>query len=160
MPSESSRDPLPFEPRQTKKKTPKTEPVVSQKAEVATGSADRRRTAKEEASLSAIPDVVSKRMLRRMIWFSGVPTAMGIGSFAIAYYIVVKDLFDLPTIAVLLVSLGFFGLGVVGLSYGILSTAWDEERVGSVLGWEEFTLNFGRMVAAWKEGRQQIRSKS
>jgi Photosynthesis affected mutant 68 len=99
-------------------------------------------------------------MIRRMALFSGIPTAMGIGSFVVSYYVVINKIIELPTVAVLLVSLGFFGLGVLGLSYGILSTSWDEDRVGSPLGGEEFALNLGRMVQAWKTSRQEARSKS
>ncbi len=99
-------------------------------------------------------------MIRRMALFSGIPTALGITSFVVSYYIVSRELLELPTIAVLLVSLGCFGLGVVGLSYGILSTSWDENRPGSLFGWEEFSLNLGRMVQAWRASRREARSKS
>lgn len=157
MSAEPSRDRLPFEPKQTKKKPPKKPPAPTP---VAATPVQPQRSAKEEASLSAIPDAVSKRMIRRMALFCGIPTAMGISSFAIAYYVVSNEILELPPIAVLLVSLGCFGLGVLGLSYGILSTSWDEDRVGSLLGVEEFRLNFGRMVQAWKESRQAVRSKS
>jgi hypothetical protein len=160
MPPESPREPLPFEPRSTQKKTPKKEPVVSQQTTTKTPTKSARNVRRDDASLSAIPDVVSKRMIRRMALFSGVPTAMGIGSFVVSYYVVINKIIELPTVAVLLVSLGFFGLGVLGLSYGILSTSWDEDRVGSPLGGEEFALNLGRMVQAWKASRQEARSKS
>jgi len=43
-----------------------------------------------------------------------------------------------PNVAVVLLSMGFFGLGVLGLSYGVLSASWDEEILGSKLGWQEF----------------------
>lgn len=94
-------------------------------------------------------------MARRMAFFCGVPTTLGMFSFVGSYYVVTHDIFKLPNVAVLLVSMGFFGLGVLGLSYGIFSASWDEERVGSWLGNEEFATNFGRTIAAWKEGRKQ-----
>jgi len=53
------------------------------------------------------------------------------------------------------VSMGFFGLGVLGLSYGVLSASWDEEIPGSKLGWREFTTNWGRMTSAWRSARQK-----
>jgi hypothetical protein len=46
--------------------------------------------------------------------------------------------------------MGFFGLGVLGLTYGVLSASWDEEHPGSTLGWAEFTTNFGRMRETWR----------
>ena len=162
MPSDSPREPLPFEPRQTKKKTPKKEPSKASQNATATKTADKRRAnnRRNDSELSTIPEEVSKRMIRRMLIFCGVPTALGICSFVVSYYIVINEIIELPSIAVLLVSLGFFGLGVLGLSYGILSTSWDENRVGSLLGGDEFALNLGRMVQAWKESRQEARSKS
>ncbi|BAW96864.1 hypothetical protein NIES970_18060 [[Synechococcus] sp. NIES-970] len=156
MAPKPKQDRLPFEPKQTKQKAPKKVPASTAVATPAT----KGRSPKDDASLSVIPDAVSKRMIRRMALFSGVPTALGISTFVVAYYVVSNQLLELPTVAVLLVSLGCFGIGVVGLSYGILSTSWDENRVGSPLGWEEFSLNLGRMVEAWRAGRQESRSKS
>jgi hypothetical protein len=49
----------------------------------------------------------------------------------------------------LLVTLGCFGLGVLGLTYGVLSASWDEDRPGDWLGIAEFQVNFGRMTSAW-----------
>jgi len=89
-------------------------------------------------------------MIKRMALFCGVPTALGVSTFFASYFIVTNDLFKLPPTAVLLVSLGFFGLGVVGLSYGVLSASWDENMPGTALGWTEFRLNFGRMTDAWR----------
>jgi hypothetical protein len=103
----------------------------------------------------AIPKVVSNRMARRMALFCGVPTALGMATFIVSYVIISQGWFKLPNVAVVLVSMGFFGLGVLGLSYGVLSASWDEEIVGSKLGWQEFTRNWGRMVSAWRSSRQK-----
>jgi hypothetical protein len=88
-------------------------------------------------------------MLKRMAIFCGAPTALGVSSFFISYFLVTQGI-NLPHVAVLLVSLGCFGLGVVGLSYGALSTSWDETETGSLLGIPEFRLNVRRMVSAWR----------
>jgi Photosynthesis affected mutant 68 len=156
MSSESSGDRLPFEPRQKKKKPAKTAPT---EPVTATSSTPSKRKSSETAKLSAIPDGVSKRMIRRMAAFCGIPTVCGIGSFVAAYWIVQSEWFKLPTVAVLLISMGFFGLGVVGLSYGILSTSWDEDRPGSWWGWEEFKINFKRMTTAWRAARREFKGE-
>lgn len=88
-------------------------------------------------------------MVRRMATFCGIPTALGVSTF-FASYLVVRSGVDLPPVVVLLTSLSFFGIGVLGLSYGALSTSWDENRPGGLLGWAEFRVNVGRMVAAWR----------
>jgi Photosynthesis affected mutant 68 len=110
---------------------------------------------KPRASRDAgIPEQVSKRMVRRMALFCGIPTLLGLASFPTGYFILQQGI-ELPNVAVLLVSLGFLGLGVLGLSYGVLSASWDEESLGTALGWSEFQLNLGRMVDGWKEARDR-----
>jgi len=79
---------------------------------------------------------------------------LGMLSFIASYVAVSHDWFKLPNIAVVFVSMGFFGLGVLGLSYGVLSASWDEEIAGSKIGWNEFTTNWGRMRSAWRENAQ------
>ncbi|MEM9770485.1 MAG: PAM68 family protein, partial [Cyanobacteria bacterium P01_D01_bin.73] len=58
----------------------------------------------------AIPKVVSDRMLKRMLVFSGVPTVIGFASFIAGYFINVKTDIELPNVVVLLTSLGGLGL--------------------------------------------------
>ena len=160
MASESEPNRLPFEPAKKRQKPPaQTKPNAAESVKqpkqvpaAKTKSEQGRRLTKEEM---AIPKVVSDRMARRAALFSGTPTFLGVAIFFISYYIVSHGWFKLPNVAVLLVSMGFFGLGVLGLSYGILSASWDEERVGGSLGWQEFKVNLGRMVSAWRSSRQR-----
>jgi hypothetical protein len=135
-PAEKSQS-LPFERTSNKKK----------KAEVQPGAFINDRS-------SGIPEVVSQRMGRRMAFFSGVPSSLGMATFIVSYYLVSQQHYSLPNSAVLLVSLGFFGLGVVGLSYGILSASWDPEQAGSLIGAEQFGLNFSRASDAFKDARK------
>ncbi|PHV63853.1 PAM68 family protein [Cyanobacterium aponinum] len=156
MPSPANRNSLPFEPKKSKNKKV-NDKNLSQPKETQRNQTESKvaKSSKGGNSLQGIPEVVSKRMVRRMAVFSGIPTAMGIFSFFAFYAIVSQEWFKIPNTAVLLVSMGLFGLGVLGLSYGILSTSWDEERVGSWWGWSEFVLNFGRFTSAWRNNRQK-----
>lgn len=153
MSAESERSRLPFEPNKKRQKPAKAksqQPETKQES----GKQDQKKPpfTKEEI---AIPQVVSQRMIRRVAGFSGIPTALGISSLIVSYLLLIYAGIKLPPIAVLLVNMGFFGLGVLGITYGVLSASWDEDRVGSLLGWNEFTTNFGRMVAVWRETRQK-----
>ncbi len=159
MAPSSNRNSLPFEPKQNKKKVKKQPATANSLNTNQDDSPSDSVRKKQDASLKEIPEEVSKRMVRRMALFSGIPTGMGISSFLLFYLIVSQDWFKIPNTAVLLVSMGLFGLGVLGLTYGILSTSWDEERVGSWWGWEEFTVNFGRLTSAWRNTRQQSAKK-
>lgn len=147
--SANSKDRLPFEPAKNKKKAAK--PSVATQTNVTKDNNKPRAS----AEATAIPEVVSRRMVGRMALFCGVPTALGISTFIASYFIVTQEWFPLPTPAVVLVSMGFFGLGVLGLSYGVLSASWDEELPGSKLGWQEFTTNFGRMRMAWQASKRK-----
>jgi hypothetical protein len=157
-PQPKSRDALPFEPKKKKAEgsgRPKSQPP-RQKPSSPTASAPRGSLTLEE---TRIPDVVSKRMIRRMATFSGIPTGLGVGTMLGSYYVVSQGLFELPNVVVLLSSMGCFGLGVLGLSYGLLSTSWEETAAGSLLGLEEFRTNTGRMLQAWKETRAAAKAR-
>ncbi len=159
MSSSSNRNPLPFEPKQSKKKVNQKTNTTNSVANKQNDSDVKLKRKKADASLKQIPDEVSKRMIRRMIVFSGIPTFMGISSFLIFYLIFSQGWFNIPHTAVLLVSMGLFGLGVLGLSYGILSTSWDEDRIASWWGWQEFTLNLSRLTSAWRNTRKKSANK-
>jgi len=170
-----SRDRLPFEPAKSRKKPEKKAPPASAKQEKQSDSrkSDSQSTSKKAASQKgvakavkgdrsgqnsasmSIPDAVSRRMVRRMALFCGVPSALGMSTFFVSYFVVTHDLVALPNVAVVLISMGFFGLGVLGLSYGVLSASWDEAVAGSALGWSEFTTNLGRMTEAWRSPRKR-----
>lgn len=151
----SERQPLPFEPAKSRKQIEKkAEAKVAKPTPVPSGKSDRASKTARNPNSSGIPETVSRRMVKRMAFFCGIPTALGMSTFVASYLIVTRDVFPLPTSAVLLVSLGFFGLGVLGLSYGALSASWDEETPGSALGFSEFSANWGRMTGAWKAERE------
>lgn len=157
MASPDKREPLPFEPTRSKGKEKKSKPAGGAKPAAAREVPIARD--KANANLSAIPEVVSRRMVRRMAWATGVPTGLGIASFFAFYLVSTQEWFELPASAVLLVTAGLFGLGVVGLSYGILSASWDERSVGSFVGWEEFQLNAGRVWESWRAARREARGR-
>lgn len=149
MPDEPQRDRLPFEPAKKRQKPAKKSPTPAETVP------KNRKTTQGSKEEMAIPAVVSQRMARRMAVFCGIPTALGMVTFVVSYFIVMNAWFKLPNVAVVLVSMGFFGLGVLGLTYGVLSASWDEEKPGSLWGWQEFITNFGRMTEAWRTARQK-----
>ncbi len=149
---------LPFEPRTKRKKTAKAPPEIVASPPQTTPKKDKPEktqpaTAKSESM--AVPEVVSKRMVRRMALLCGVPSFLGIATFFGSYFLVTQAGVNLPNVAVVLLSMGFFGLGVLGLSYGVLSASWDEDVPGTKLGWQEFTINLGRMTSAWRKAGQK-----
>lgn len=152
---ESERSSLPFEPNKKRQKPAKAikQPVFkTPETENKNKPQQQRRYSKQEM---AIPEVVSQRMIRRVAAFCGIPTFLGIASLVVSYLLVTLAHIQLPPIAVLLVNMGLFGLGVVGITYGVLSASWDEERPGNMIGLDEFSTNWGRMAEVWRETRKK-----
>jgi Photosynthesis affected mutant 68 len=150
---------MPSKPKGKKKDSPPSKfpskaPTVAKSAGASKLSPVKSKAKLKGGRDAGIPKQVSKRMVRRMALFCGIPTFLGLVSFPTSYFMLQQGI-ELPNVAVLLVSLGCLGLGVLGLSYGVLSASWDEERLGNALGWSEFQLNFGRMVEGWKEARDR-----
>ncbi|MBD2628573.1 PAM68 family protein [Trichormus variabilis] len=162
---ESERSRLPFEPNKkrqkpaktTAKTTPKTAPKTNSqpivKSQESSKQPQKPQTFTKEEM--AIPEVVSQRMIRRVAAFCGIPTALGIITLVASYLLITFADIQLPPIAVLLVNMGLFGLGVLGITYGVLSASWDEERPGTLLGLGELGINWGRMTEVWRETRNK-----
>jgi Photosynthesis affected mutant 68 len=157
MSVESERNNLPFEPK-TKRQKPakaKAQPVVKpESSNLKEGNVKEGKNPPYTKEEMAIPKVISDRMIRRVAYFSGIPTALGITTLVASYLLVAFAGIKLPPIAVLLLNMGFFGLGVVGITYGVLSTSWEIDRTGTLFGLGEFTTNWGRMVEGWRTTRQ------
>ena len=158
MPSDSQRGRLPFEPRNKKKQNSTDPSSVKPRAQKTSPSPKKpqstSRSSRPNSNLSAIPDAVSKRMGQRMAIFCGIPSALGMLSLFVFYWLKIKEIVDLPPYLALGVSLGFLAIGIFGLSYGVFSASWDEERAGSAWGADEFKVNLGRTRDAWKASKK------
>jgi hypothetical protein len=105
----------------------------------------RLPTRKAENAQSAIPKVVSDRMVKRVLIISGIPSLLAFGVFPVSYYASLQGWVSLPPFVTLVASVTCLALGLGGISYGVLSASWDEDIDGSVVGLKEFKLNFGRL---------------
>ncbi|ABI47112.1 PAM68 family protein [Synechococcus sp. CC9311] len=131
------RNSLPFEP--------------SRSAE-GTKSKSKRSASKSESS-QPIPKAVANRMARRVAIATGIPSIMGMGVFVGSYFLVSRQIMDVPPGITLLGSGGFFLLGLGGLSYGVLSASW-EQNPGSLLGFEHIKPNIQRMRESIRAQKQ------
>lgn len=112
------------------------------------GSEGTGRTASQ-----VIPDQVANRMARRVALATGLPTLLGMAVFVVSYVLVSRGWLAIPPSATLLASGACFLLGLVGLSYGVLSASWEDEP-GSLLGSEQIGLNIGRIRASLQAMRR------
>eukprot|EP00596_Hydrurales_sp_CCMP1899_P007738 CAMPEP_0119042258 /NCGR_PEP_ID=MMETSP1177-20130426/14492_1 /TAXON_ID=2985 /ORGANISM="Ochromonas sp, Strain CCMP1899" /LENGTH=192 /DNA_ID=CAMNT_0007008911 /DNA_START=329 /DNA_END=907 /DNA_ORIENTATION=+ len=108
-----------------------------------------------DPSVGAVPELVADRMIGRIIAFFGVPVFGGLAIFVGAFFYSKKfDLVVPPSIIAYATQVPFV-LGLVGISYAIISTSWDEEP-GSILGFKEFGINKDRIF----EGLQRVQENS
>jgi len=106
-----------------------------------------------------IPKYVADRMARRIFFTAGIPTILGMSVFVISYFIVTKNIAEIPPSSTIAISALFFLIGLAGLSFGILSASWDKEP-GSLLGIENIPLNIQRAKAAFKPATQNFETNS
>jgi hypothetical protein len=174
------------------KPTPKRNPASRRTSEEATTSSASRKDASDDPSTAAfvprgptmrqdyidrgmlapdsspedgiLPQAVADRMIRRIAGFAGVPLATLFLFFAA--YFVARYKYDIRIIPVFVAytTLGCIGAAGVGITYGIMSSSWDEDDEGSRLGWKESKTNFMRArdglgTVINKERREEARMK-
>lgn len=137
MPDERST--LPFEPRGSKR----GERLKSRPME-----------ASSVARQEAIPRYVADRMARRVAVFTGLPTVAGMGVFVGSYLLITQGIAEIAPGVTLAGSGFFFLLGLAGLSFGVLSSSWDQQP-GSLLGLENLKPNLQRMRQSIRAQKQQ-----
>ena len=106
-------------------------------------------TSPKKSNQSFIPKAVANRMARRIVFTTGIPTLLGMGVFILSYFLIIKGITDVPPSLTLTSSAICFLVGLLGLSYGILSASW-EESPGSILGLENIRPNISKLRSAFR----------
>ena len=116
-----------------------------------------KKTLKSTRKKSGIPSYVANRMARRIAFTTGIPTLSGMGVFIGSYFLISKGIAEISPTVTLVSSALCFLVGLLGLSYGILSASWDFSP-GSFLGFENIKPNINRMKDAFKTTQKDITS--
>jgi hypothetical protein len=111
------------------------------------------KSAAKPTGAQVIPDAVAKRMARRIAIATGIPSVLGMGVIIASYLLVSRGILTIQPVVTLLGSGALFLLGLVGLSYGVISASW-EETSGTLLGLEQIPLNIGRIRESVRAMRQ------
>ena len=114
-----------------------------------------KKSSKNTSKESGIPKYVANRMARRIAFTTGIPTLSGMGVFIGSYFLISKGIADISPTVTLVSSAICFLIGLLGLSYGILSASWDFNP-GSFLGFENINPNINRMKDAFKSSKKNI----
>jgi Photosynthesis affected mutant 68 len=118
-----------------------------------------------DPNAGVLPQAVADRMLRRIVGFSGVPMATLLAFFGA--YFVAKYKYDVSIIPVVVATttLSCIATAGVGITYGIMSSSWDEDKEGTKLGFTEAKMNVlrardGLTSMMNKERRDEERAKN
>ena len=114
-----------------------------------------KKSLKSSSKKSGIPSYVANRMARRIAFTTGIPTLSGMGVFIGSYFLISKGIAEISPTVTLVSSAMCFLVGLLGLSYGILSASWDF-NAGSFLGFENIKPNINRIKDAFKSTKQEI----
>ena len=115
------------------------------------------KSSKSSSKKSAIPSYVANRMARRIAFTTGLPTLSGMGVFIGSYFVISKGIAEISPTVTLVSSALCFLVGLLGLSYGILSASWDF-KPGSFFGFENIKPNINRMKDAFKTSQKESSS--
>ena len=112
-------------------------------------------TKKNSSKESGIPSYVANRMAKRIVFTTGIPTLSGMAVFIGSYFLISKGIAEISPTVTLVSSALCFLVGLLGLSYGILSASWDFNP-GSFLGFENIKPNINRIKDAFKSTKKEI----
>tara|TARA_Y100001968_G_scaffold211019_1_gene194197 strand:- start:208 stop:648 length:441 start_codon:yes stop_codon:yes gene_type:complete len=121
----------------------------------ATPKIEVKDSSKNNSNSSGIPKYVANRMARRIAFTTGIPTISGMGVFIGSYFLISKGIADISPTLTLVSSAMCFLVGLLGLSFGILSASWDINP-GSFLGFENIKPNVNRIKEAFKSNNKNI----
>jgi len=111
---------------------------------------------KEDPSLAVIPEKVAVRMGKRMLPFVGLPLFGSMITFVLFWYLATYKDLAIPTVLVAYATIGILVIGLLGITYSVMSASWDEDREGSFMGWEEFQKNVNNV----RDGLQRSRENA
>jgi hypothetical protein len=137
------------------KKSPSKVENVGFSSNSSTPKIDVKNPKKNIRNDSGIPKYVANRMARRIAFTTGIPTVSGMGVFIGSYFLISKGIAEISPTVTLVSSAMCFLVGLLGLSYGILSASWDFNP-GSFLGIENIKPNINRMKDAFKSSKKDI----
>lgn len=110
----------------------------------------------QNPSSAAIPEQVAMRMGKRMLPFVGIPLFGLMGTFVLFWYLATYKGMEFQPALVAFSTVGVLGVGLLGITYSVISASWDPEEEGSLLGVDEFKTNVGNIQDGLKRSRENL----
>lgn len=108
----------------------------------------------QDSNAAVIPERVAQRMGKRMLPFVGVPLFGLMGTFVTFWYLATYKNYEFQPALVAFSTIGVLAVGLLGITYSVMSASWDEDVEGSALGVDEFKKNFGSIQDGLKRTRE------
>jgi hypothetical protein len=115
-------------------------------------SVDRQLATSPDSAV--IPERVAQRMGKRMIPFVGIPLFGVMGAFVVFWYLATYKNYEFQPALVAFSTIGILGVGLVGITFSVMSASWDDDEEGSALGFDEFKTNFDSIKGGLKRTKQ------
>jgi hypothetical protein len=93
-------------------------------------------------------------MGKRMLPFVGIPLLGGMGAFVAFWYLATYKNQEFQPALVAFSTIGLLGVGLVGITYSVMSASWDPDREGSFLGFDEAARNLESLRGGLKRSRE------
>jgi hypothetical protein len=106
---------------------------------------------------AVIPEKVAVRMGKRMLPFVGLPLIGGMGSFVAFWYLATYRDMEFQPSMVAFTTIAILAIGLVGITYSVMSASWDEDTEGSALGLKEFGDNLESLKTGLSRSRENAR---
>jgi len=105
---------------------------------------------------AAIPEKVAQRMGKRMLPFVGIPLFGVMGTFVTFWYLATYKDLQFQTGLVASSTIVVLLIGLLGITYSVMSASWDPEREGSLLGIDEFEKNIGNIKSGLSRSKENL----
>lgn len=96
------------------------------------------------------------RMGMRMLPFVGVPLFGGMGVFVAFWYFATYKGLEFQPSLVAYSTIAVLAVGLLGITYSVISASWDPEIEGSALGITEFQTNIGNIQSGLRRSRENL----
>jgi len=111
---------------------------------------------KDDPNAAVIPERVAQRMGKRMLPFVGIPLFGVMGAFVLFWYLATYKNMEFQPTLVAYSTIGIMAIGLLGITYSVMSASWDEEVEGSLTGVDEFRKNLGSVQEGLSRSRENL----